>query len=396
MAKLDKWDLLDFAEQQIYHRWSVNDSGSLLSIHNIKIGLAKVLSVQNYLDYPMDACFIATPDLTPPKGASKWEWGLSAGGLLSWGDGQRPLIFLDPRVSIGSALVGGLHAPVKRNHLIDHIKNARANPVKIRGICAQWDYGKGNHFINIYRTTKSQHTQLPPFVFILHGSAREIKGPSYLGDGLDYQASGPLRQKMKLIDTPLGACRVLTDMDAETFIEEYQNAERFALEKHTAYAKKIFGEFDLISNKIHHGYVNSNKVVLGCYRFAPNDQDLYPITLRSDLPSFLVRRNFKHGNHKKCCLNDRIDDIFSATKLERVIPHGGGVTFPGIKRMVQDCRMQNGSHLVLEAVNGSRVVIENLHSLMSVYRGFEVIECLKKNELAHIVSVLEPIESFML
>lgn len=385
--------LLDVARQHIHSKCSINDSGSRLSLHNINIGLAKVLYVLQSLGYLPDASFFSSPDLTPPKGISKWEWGLTAGGLLSWGDGSRPLIFLDPRVSIGSALVGGFSEPVHIDQLYARIEKVKESTIKVGGITTRWDYNAGNHFINIYETIEKDKTQLPPYIFIVHGSAREITEPTKLCHGLDYQKSGELREKMKTVETPLGICRILVDKDAEKFFKQYKKAEDFALRKHQTYAEQIFGDFRLISNKIHHGYINANNVVLGCYHLSPGNQDLYPITLRPDLHSFLVRGKLRK-NQKKEPASGIGEYLESAIYSGTVIPHGGGATYPHIKNILKDYRLYGGSHLILEALDSSSIIIENLQSQQSAYRGLEVIECAERNELIQIAAELAPLHSF--
>ena len=391
MSHYSKRELLEIAKGRIEKKWTIEDSGSILSLHNIQTGLAKILSVLQTLNYPLDAGFVASPDITPPKGISKWKWGLSAGGVLSWGPGERPLVFLDPRVSIGSALAGGLNTLPDMCRILENIRQAKSNPPAVMGIQAQWDYNKGNHFINLYKTGSHEKT-LPPYVFILHGSAKEVTVPSALGTGLDYQKNTDIQKRMKLVETPLGECRVLLDSDAASYFQRYRQLEAFALEKHLTFAKRIFGDFELIGNRVHHGFLSANTAILGCYCVPVNDPDLFPVTLRPDLPSYLIRGTDNNGSQN----GSPADSTPALSGLVAIIPHGGGVTFPHIKGIIRDDRLQGGNHVELEAINGSRVVVETLDSLESCYRGTEVIDCLKENHNVKIVSELQPISSLLI
>jgi len=392
MSQYSKWELLDIAKKRIDKKWSLQDSGSILSLHNIQTGLAKIISVLKTLGYPLDVGFVASPDLSPPKGHSKWKWGLSAGGVLSWGKGDRPIIFLDPRVSIGGTLAGGLHTLSGMDEIMENITWAKSNPPTVMGIKTQWDYNKGNHFINLYETTGQENLALPPYIFILHGSAKEVTVPSALGPGLDYQKNTNIQKRMKLVETPLGVCRVLLDDDAEIYYQRYRHLETFALEKHLAFSRLIFKDFEFICNRVHHGFLNANAVILGCYCIPLNDPGVYPVTLRPDLPSYLVS-----GIFNRCIQEDCLADTEPVSMTQHtVIPHGGGVTFPHIKGIMRDSRLQGGDHLELVAVNGSRIMVETLESLEACYRGMEVVDVLKRNYSIQIVAKLKPLSTLML
>ncbi len=382
---------LERAARHIIAAAAPNDSGSALARLNLSVGIAKILHVQDTLGYPQDACFVATPDSTPSREGAKWDWGLSSGGMLSWGDGGRSLMFLDLNVSTGCALVGGLQGPVGERDLIARITRIRDSLPMIMGVQARWDYGSGNHFINIYEN--AGNASLPPFVFIVHGSGREVKAPNALGIGLDYRVSPPLAGLMKTVPTPWGPCRILEGQAVRDLEASYRLYRDFALAKQRWVAGALFGRFTQICNEIHHGFVNANCAVLGCYRFHPEDETLFPITLRADLPAFLVKGQNNLDREVAQVSPDLASLLTDRVASANVLPHGGGMTYPQVSGVEAVLQGEAARRYALRGPDGSRFTVKDLRGLECRMRGMEVMELVERARLGKVVAVLRPLLS---
>lgn len=386
-------DLVAQAARHICTAAAIDDSGSALAQQNLAIGMAKILYVQDKLGYPQDACFVATPDLTPTRGQAKWQWGLSAGGVLSWGDGDRPLVFLDLNVSVGCALTGGMDCCIEPGELIRRITGIREHLPVIMGVQTKWDYGSGNHFINVYKNLDTADHLLPPYIFIVHGSGREMKGATSLGIGLDFQASQPLGRLATCIPTPLGPCHILQGAAALDFAATYHLYREFTLAKQQWIARALFNEFSLISNVVHHGFVDANRAVLGCYHFSRGDDTLFPVTLRGDLPAFLVRgRSNLDLNTVDLPLSPPAH-ILPRIASANVIPHGAGAMYPQVLSVDAVMHMNDQRILLLRGKDHNLYGMADLHALEYRLRGLEVMDRLKRLRLGDVAATLQPLLS---
>ena len=377
---------------------SVPDSGTRLAAANLSCGLAKIHYLQESLGLTSDAFFVGMPDMSTPRYTTRWQWGLGIGGKLVWGDGHHELMILDLQIGTSTALVGGLSKKPMLETLLAKINRLRRNDLVVMGVNVDWDFDRGNHFINCYRVKPLEDIRLPPYIFVVHGGDTEVKQPSALGMGLDYEKSPSLRHRMKVVNTPLGPVRILTGRDARAYFASYQIYETYSKQKRLLIAERLFDHFDLISNEIHHGLTNANEALLGCYRFTPDVPTLYPITLRSDLPAFLVRgiTNLAPEVIHEVGSSETARNLGICDRLTQanVLPHGGGYTYPEVADVADIQVVEKHRYFVLKATTGgAKRVLENLTTLPFVYRGLEVMEYIERWKLGKAVAKLVPLYS---
>lgn len=385
-------ELIERAKYYIITTAAVPDCATQLAEINLRYGLAKIHYVQESLGYSPDASFIASPDMTTLRYPLKWKWGLGAGGILSWGNGNCPLVFLDLQVSTSTALIGGLNEEPEWKEITAQIHQVRQNRPIIKGLEVGWGFGSGNHFINAYRVHHIANISLSPYVFILHGGDNDVQRPSILGMGLNYEKSKPLRDLISDIDTPLGPVKVLVDQAAYDYYAMYLQYAEFYKEKQMAIGAEIFGDFTPISNEIHHGFSNMNSALLGCYQFDPDQRTIFPLTLRSDLPAYLVwgQPNF---DPKILPCNHLPDTVRTQVHNANILPHGGGYTYREVNNVIEVLVYDERRYYVLDNANGGKRIVENLGTLIPTHRGDEVMEQVQKYHLADIVAELQPLFS---
>lgn len=404
-APLQSVELLERANQHIVASMAVKDCASEMARINMAHGLAKIHWVQQSLGYPADAHFIGAPDMTTTRYPTKWQWGQAIGGMLNWGDGTRPLTFLDLQISTSTALVGGLDREPDVRTIVARTDRLSRNRPTVMGIEADWDFGNGNHFINAYRVEPVTQVKLPPYAFVVHGGDCEVKRPSILGTGLDYKESTLLREAMKVVHTPLGPVRILRDQAAYDYHAMYLCYEEYSKLKCLALAEALFDTFSTISNVVHHGFADPNTALLSCYRFQPGSDTLYPVTLRSDLPTYLVRGICRGGVDPRpdCFPQDIAPEMLSEPSLDEsarqrartanILPHGGGYTFPEVTDVADTMEMNGHRYFILNTTNGAKRVVAHPGALPHSYRGLEVIDSLVRHQLGEIVAELHPLFS---
>lgn len=392
VAILEPRELLECAASHIITEPSVPDSATELAAINLRYGLAKIHWVQKALGHSADAVFVAAPDMTTPRQITKWNWGLAVGGTLCWGDGDRELVFLDLQVSTSAALVGGLNDEPDLRQLVSRVHRLRRKPPTIMGVESDWGLDSGNRFLNAYRVCHATDHSLQPYVFILHGGDAEVKRPSKLGIGLDYEKSRPLRDLMRLLETPLGQVRVLTGQAARDFHAMYLRYEQYSKEKLLTTAEEILGRFQPISCEVHHGFADMNTAVLACYRFKSGQGTLYPITLSPDLPAYLVRGRSNIDSERLPC-RDLPEKVRKRVHAANVLPHGGGCTYPQIRRVRDVLSFDHERYYVLDSLCGGSRIVQGVAALPVVHRGLEVMERVHEWNLADVVVELQPLFS---
>jgi len=367
----------------------------MLARENMAYGLAKIHWVQEHLGYPADAFFLGSPDMTTPRYPVKWQWGQALGGQLTWGTGDRPLTFLDLQVSTSTALFGTVNEEPDMKTVLARAEQLRRKRPQLMGMDIDWDFDRGNHFINAYRVElegRTDRVSLAPYAFVVHGGDSEVKRPSVLGIGLDYEKSQPLRERMSTLQTPLGPVHVLLDQAAHDYHECYLRCEQYSKQKRVMLGRELFGDYTLISNEIHHGFAHPNTALLGCYQFQRGSKTLYPVTLRSDLPTYIVQGSANGGFdiHQIESLPPMLKEQVA---LSNILPHGGGYTYPEVQSFIAMVEADGIRYSILEGAAKNRRVLANLNTLPYAYRGEEVIACIEQYRLGKVIARLYPLFS---
>jgi len=357
----------------------LNDSGAELCRANTVYGIAAIHYIQHQLGMSPNATFIASPDMTITRNTNRWKSGFGYGGKISWGEGEDELIILNTKPNACGMLAGGLDKLPDIEVLIRKIHKMETSKIQIDGVTLKWDFYKGNHFIDIFEVepVAKFDINLPPYAFVIHGSADEFRGDNKSGFGIYYDKSKQLYNMAERIKTPFGTFNILTGNDAKKYFEKYNYVEDFAKKKRIMGAELLFEEFTEISNEMHQGLINMNEIVLGCH-YLRNLNTLFSITLRGDLPAYLVKGNPNLspqsiellGFEKRAKRLGVYDRLINAN----IIPHGGGYVFPDILTVNKVIEVERKRYFEVEMQNDrGKKIISEVRELAYEYRGRNVV-----------------------
>lgn len=378
----------------------LNDSGAELCRANIIHGIAGIHYVQNQLGLTPNATFISTPDMTITRNASRWRSGFGYGGKISWGAGDDNLIILDAKPNACGMLVGGLQELPNIEDLIKKLHEMESSTIRIDGIEVIWDFYKSNHFIDVFRVkpVAKLEQNLLPYAFIIHSSAVEFREDNESGFGIYYDRSKQLFEMAERVETPIGAFHILTGSSAKKYFKRYECAEDFSKKKRKVAAELLFGKFAEISNQTHQGLINMNEMVLGCHH-SENKAALFPLTLRSDLPAYLVKgkANLSSESVELLGFEKRAKSLGVYNRLlsANIIPHGGGYVLPEILTVIKVIEVNEKRYFEVEMQNDSgKKIISDVRELPYEYRGRRVV--LRALEIGSIEIVAKLIPQYVL
>ena len=392
-------EVLDRAAGHVFSS-GLMDSANALCVANMKYGLAKIHHALFQLGMEPDATFVGAPDATVTRNVRRWDSGLGYGGKLSWGDGDRRVIFLDAMPNACGMLVGGLDNLPKIDSLIDNISSVLGSEEVIENVPIEWDFAVSNHFIDLYRhkPLDEEADSSYRYIFVIHGSVPELKGDNvtHFGFGLYRHKSPILSEMAEEIDTPFGKTWVVKDEAADEYLKLNDFACELSRKKRRHAAKAIFGEFTEICNPIHQGLQNMNQHLLGCQNIA-EDGSLLPIALRADLPAYLVkgRPNFDNDAVEHLGFTQRAErhDVSHRLLKANIVPHGGGYKFDsilGINRVIESERGRRYYVTDMSTGHESEKVFSNPRELEYSYRGREVVRRAVNLNMCEIVARLMP------
>ncbi|MFX0013292.1 MAG: hypothetical protein ACFFB2_02505 [Promethearchaeota archaeon] len=386
IQKMSRVKILDRARKFIFST-ALPDSASKLSRLNFRYGLAKMHLALAHLGLDPTATFIAAPDCTITRNLQRWRNGIGYGGKVTWGDGTDPLIFVDTMPNACGMLVGTLDEIPDPIELIQkvHDMNERSGEIRIDGVPIHWNFGSGNHFINVFEIFPNpaigDSANLPQYSFITHSSPSELKSDNNPRElGLYYHLSENLQQMAQTLQTPFGDIHYLVDDNAYKYLEFFQWADRIGAERRKIAGKLLFDDFKVITNKTHQGLVHMNEVALGTHVFEKaNGTDLYPLTLRSDLPCYLMKgfANFNEEAIETLNFAERMRTFGLTERIStaNILPHGGGYTFPhivAIPEIYETMEKRRYFSVDLGTGIGSKI-FETPRELQFAYRGRQVL-----------------------
>jgi hypothetical protein len=293
-------------------------------------------------------------------------------------------------------LVGGLKALPDKTTLLKRVHSLRAEKHKIDDVPIQWDFGKSNHFINIYRTNSLIDDELEPYAFILHGSGPELRGESVWGDGLYWDSSEALRRKAELFPTPFGPLRLLTGQVASEYYAYFLKAEVFSQQRRLLIAEQLFDEMRVFSNENHQCLLSMNTMALGAY-LADDEEMVLPLTLQAHLPSYLLRGRGRLSDDviDQMGFGPRARDLGVMDRLRStpLLPHGGGYTYPHLHDVVSVIDVEEGERYFEISFNGveGRQIVSDMRALPFAYRGEEVVERVGELALGEFIARLDPL-----
>ena len=373
----DKKALLKRANRH-YFSTGLGDGASYLARENMKYGLAKLHLTQEHYGLEPNATFISTPDETISRNATRWKAGFGYGGKLTWGNGKEKIIILDTKPNACGMLIGGLEELPEPSQLIEKIHDIKKDTY-IDNLKLDWDLYKGNHFIDVFKVVKrSLDVELPEYAFIMHGSVAELREETDKGLGLYFDKSKALKDRAEIFETKFGNFHVLIDSDADEYLNFYRYAEEFSHKKREIFAKEIFGDYKLISNVNHQGLLNHNEILLGCQQIEVDNNVIYPIALRADLPAFLMKGlpNLDEEIIELLGFEKRAEKLGVLNRLKNanILPHGGGYTFKDFISVTEVIEIKGQRYFILDMQSDvGNKICSDVRDMEFDYRGKGVV-----------------------
>jgi hypothetical protein len=394
---LTKTEILKRAEEHFFSL-GVGDGASSLCQANFKYGLAKLHYAQESLGLDPNATFISTPDETISRNKRRWKNGYGYGGKLCTGDPNDPLIFVDVKPNACGMLVGGLDTLPKPDEIIKKIYSIIEREYYIDDVKIQWDYERGNHFIDVFKreTNPEPQIKLPKYMFIIHGSIPELRGDdNKKGFGLYYDKSHNLFEMCKNIDTPFGKVYYIDGNNAKEYLKLYQMAKEMAAKKRVHAAKLMFGEFEIISNPVHQGLLSYGEFLLGAQHITEEPNKIFPLALRSDMAAYLISTNpnLEEEEIQKLGFEKRAKkhQVYDRLRNFNCIPHGGGYLIPHISYVKNVLEINSNRYFICEQEHEEGImVLTDVGSTQFTYRGKQIIKKIQEMNLGQIEAKLFP------
>lgn len=401
VSSLDKKDLLARAKQYIFST-GLNDGTSKLCKANMKYGLAQFHIIQEKYGLEPNATFISSPDETISRNAYRWNSGLGYGGRLIWGKGNDKLVFLNTKPNHCGILVGGLEKLPEIYDIIEGIDAIKSKILYYDDIKIDWDYGISNHFINCFETKNLSASDLPPYMFMIHGSAPEFRDDTY-GVGLYIDKSKTLKSMASEENTVFGKQFILLDAEAKEYLEFNNKALEFSNMKRRIIADNLFHNYEIICNQPHQFLKDYNNMYLGCNCTDLESDiikyDIFPTTLRADIAAYLFKgkKNFSETTLKNMKFIQRAEKLglLDLLRTANVLPHGGGYSFPDIKKVrnVLEYKDQRYFECELRSDTERLKIVRDVTNLQFEYRGRSIALKTLQLDLGEMVARLNPIFS---
>ncbi len=405
ISNLSKSELLSRAEDFIFST-GINDAAARLCRENVKYGISQFQLIQEKYGFEPKTTFISSPDETISRNIFRWNSGLGYGGRLNWGSGTDKLVFLNPKPNCCGILVGGLEEVPDPYFIIKEIDNIKSQKIYHDDILLNWDYDTSNHFINCFETKNLSSLELPPYIFLIHGSVPEFQNDDY-GMGLSIDKSKTLMELAKEENTKFGSQYILLDSDAKDFLNFNRKALEFSNKKREIFANHLFEfGFEEICNQPHqflkdynNMYLGSNCTDISCDLITTN---IFPTALRADVSAYLFKgkKNFSETTLKNLNFLERAEKLEKKELLmsANILPHGGGYCFPDVRKVIDILENKEQRYFVttLKSKNNRLKIIRNVRELEYEYRGRDVVLKTIQLDLGEIVARLKPLFSLKL
>jgi hypothetical protein len=386
--------LLKRADRHIFST-GLDDACSRIAKANMKFGLAKMHFVQQSLGLEPNATFISSPDETITRNVTRWEEGISYGGKITWGEGKDKLVMLDIKPNCCGMLVGGLDRIPNPKEIIRKVGQMEYDKHFINDMRVKWDFYKGNHFIDFFEVKQIKNISMPRYAVILHSGCPEFKGENLYGNGLYWNESATLQKTMTEVQTPFGKTRILEGDDAVKYYNHFRLAEDFAKKRRELAYKLLFNGRDIITNKTHQGMAHMNEIMLGCHDITLKN-DIFPISIRADMPSYLFRGKFNLTKEKieKLGFTKRSIElgVYKRLRTVNIIPHGGGYRLDDSLSVSKIFEINNKRFFEIDMIDGiGKKIVSEMSVLEFSYRGREVVQKAIELELGEPIAQLMPV-----
>ncbi len=380
---------LERARQRCFF-FDVDDAAARLCRANVAFGLAKIHWLQEKLGIEPDATYVSTPDSTVTRNIDRWTSGFGYGGVFQWSGRVMPL---ELKPNCCGMLAAGLEEVSSVEEVTRTVARLAETTLRVDGVAAQWDMHRGNHFINLYRVGDPSATSGHPYLVIMHSSGSEFRGPNLRGPGLYMSVAGEgLAAIAERWDTPFGPIAFLRDDAADDYVAYVAMVDAFAKARREAYVRAIFGDVaHVLFNETHQGLDGAGRMLLGCYSTTSLRAAWVPMTLRPDLPAYLIAPDEVYGEAALDRAGVRAQAVgqgcVERVKGASVLPHGGGYAFPAFEGMDVEVRAEGAVRRF--RFGGEGEWVEHVRGLPYAYRANEVVDRLTGLGAGRVVTELQ-------
>lgn len=372
-----------------------NDFGAKVAQETLTIGLARMLSLQEYLDYDSDAIMVCFPGITPTGGTDRLQRGYSLGTVLRYNystinSKKEPLVILDPKANCCGVLIASFRGdfPTK-DKLRNRITKLIQKDPKIKGVKIRIEkYFVGNHFINVYQ--ESSFTEEDKYWIAIHGSG-EMRKDTSLGMGIYIDESQQLQSIARRYNTPVGPIYYLLGEEAMSFMDQYRKAEEFSAESREYLAKRIIPNSEILYNTSHLTITEPGSYFFGVYNIIP--RQIYPFLIDKNNGIALLQAQGNFSSNAINILGWKEQAIRANARivLQSIngLPHGGGKLYGQNEYRLAGVYF-DGNKIRYTIFDGkSEFKVDNLKGLGPItYKGLEELDSIKKLGLANEVGRL--------
>ncbi|MBD3215073.1 MAG: hypothetical protein GF311_20870 [Candidatus Lokiarchaeota archaeon] len=405
VSDLSKKELLARSSKFIFST-GLNDGTSSLCKENMKYGLAQMHLIQEKYGFEPNALFISSPDETISRNKYRWNSGYGYGGKLEWGAGNDKIVFLNTKPNHCGILVLGLWEMMDPYEIIKKIDEIKSKELYFDDIRLNWDYGISNHFISCFKTNNLTDIEYPPYIFLIHGSAPELRDDSY-GVGIYIDKSDNLKNMSIKEETKFGTQYIVLDSDADEYLKLNKKALDFSCKKREIIAQQLFeNECKIICNQPHQFLKDYNSIYLGsnCTDTQCDliDSNTFPIALRSDISAYLMEgtNNLTETTMMNLGFYERAKklELLNRLKNANITPHGAGYAFPDIKDVINVLEYKDQRYFVCRLKKGKNrlKIVRVVSDLQYEYRKREVVLKAVQLNLGRLTARLTPVFSLKL
>ncbi|MCU0691609.1 MAG: hypothetical protein MUF54_09420, partial [Polyangiaceae bacterium] len=189
---------------------------------------------------------------------------------------------------------------------------------------------------------------------------------------------------------------ILRDAAADEYIAYVRDADRFARARRAAYIDALFGASAVVLfNETHQGVDGPGRMLLGCYSTRLLGSAWVPVTLRPDLPAFLLEPGEVYGV-EVLAREGLLEQAERAGCLGRLtgadlLPHGGGYAFPSTGDAPVRVDDAGGSG-ARRFCFGDGAWFEHVRDLPFTYRGEEVVRRLVQLGAGRVATSLDLVQ----
>ena len=313
--------------------FSVDDPAAMLARLDLARGVAGLHWVQETLGIGPDASFVSAAHFTVFRRARTRAAGFAYGGRMQWSGDIVPLK-LKPNAC--GVLVAGLPYRPDQGKLRRGYGELVRETVCLEGVPLEWDLGRGNHFLNIYKVGSPELTNGFEYLAMLHTSGREVLGENPLGPGLYPDLSPSLAARARKMKTPWGGMPCLLGDDARAYHEYYRLVDNFAKRRRSLLVGLLFDRAEVLFNETHLGYEGPGNFLSGCYGYpdSARARPWYPLTLGPERTAWLIRplQVYRPELWTASGLGERAELFGLSHRLAaaNILPHGGGYRLKGM------------------------------------------------------------------